>query len=61
MKSVLMWGVKGPAEMTYSGSNKAEKMTLVYPDSLGTKPEANRWAKEHGESTSSVVRVKVVY
>ena len=61
MKSTLQWGVKGPVDVTYSGYSKSEKQTLVYPDSLGTKESALKWAKEHGEPQAHVVRVQVVH
>ena len=53
----MAWGASVPTEITYAGSKKPEKATLVAPESVGSKPFAASWAAGHD---GKLVRVRTV-
>jgi len=57
LKARMAWGASVPTEITYAGSKKPEKATLVAPESVGSKPFAASWAAEHD---GKLVRVQVM-
>jgi hypothetical protein len=56
MKTTLFWGAVVATEVAYEGK-KPEKASLVAPESIGSKPHALQYAKEHDGKLTRVLKM----